>query len=167
MAARQSIWAVLLAPLALGSDIEPPMLPPERMEGVVVLAFEEQSYFPGATTRPDANDPWRYNTELLIEREELFRLFEAGGHPHGTAFHLTFIGSRTREPSYGCDGVPYYLYEAKQLLAVRNLGPMGKYDFAGMPERRQMLGARLRGTGGAAQAKGIADCNARRSDPEG
>ncbi|HEY0043773.1 MAG TPA: hypothetical protein VGB62_04405 [Allosphingosinicella sp.] len=160
MATRRSIWVLLLALPALGSDAEPPMLPPERMSGVMVLAFEERSFFPRASARPDTNDPWRFVNEIMIARDDLERLGQYA-HPDGTAFHLTFIGRRSREPDYSCNGIPYFSFEAKQLLSVRYLGAMGDYDSAGMGKRMDRLAARLRGTGGAAQAKAIARCEAR------
>ena len=47
------------------------MLPARPMSGVFSAGFEEDSFFPGATTIPDANDGRRYRLHLEVDYARL------------------------------------------------------------------------------------------------
>lgn len=110
-----------------------------RFTGVVVYAFEEMSFFPGATAIPDRNDLARYTTEIEISGDQLGRLL--GGdldklrarprrfRPSGDAVALTFIGGRTLYPyNVDCFGSRYYVYVPERVESIAYLGEIANPD---------------------------------------
>lgn len=135
------------------------MLPAREMTGVWVTAFEETSFFPGATAIPDANDPARFNRQIELDDRDVIRLSgHAPSNPGGEAYLLTFTGRRTRDLWFDCHGVPSYTIVADRVRSARYLGPMGPFDRLGMLARYEAYAERLRGRWGKAQAEGIERC---------
>ena len=137
-----------------------PMLEARSMQGVFVTAFEEASFFPGATAIPDANDPARFMYEMEVDDRKLARL---SGHApimasEGEAYLLTFAGRRTRDGWYDCYGVPTFRIVVDRLTSARYLGSLGPFDGKGMLARHEKLAARRAGRGGEAQARAIERC---------
>jgi hypothetical protein len=103
------------------------MLPLETISGVLVIAFEERSFFPGETQIPDRNDPRRYHSEPEIDHLLLANL--PGQAWTNGAVLMTFQGRRTRYPYYiDCEGHRAYTYVVHDLYSARYLGPVGKPD---------------------------------------
>jgi hypothetical protein len=99
------------------------MLPPERMIGVLITGFEEQSYIAGETAMPDRNDARRYVDEIELDLWQVNRLANWQTLEHGSVSAITFIGRRTRQPrSVDHDGTPTYVYVVLRLETVRFLG---------------------------------------------
>jgi hypothetical protein len=102
------------------------MGPPGRMSGVFVTAFEERSFFPGATAIPAPDDKLRYASELELVPSILYRF--AGAEPrgrYGDAYAVSFVGRRTRDPYFvDCGGNADFLYVVDRLVTARFLGPV-------------------------------------------
>lgn len=135
------------------------MTPARAISGVWVTAFEERSFFPGATAVPDANDPRRFGSDIEIDERDAIRL---SGHspadPRGEAYLLTFEGRRTRDPWFDCHGVPSFSFVVDRLKSARHLGPMGEIDRDGMLPRYEAYAKRLSGRFGKAQAEAVERC---------
>jgi len=109
------------------------MLPAQPIVGVLVLGFEEASFFPGATTIPDPNDPRRYRVELEIDVDRVTALAELAGsipeRPSYQAYRVRFTGRRTRYPlNIDCDGGRTYVFIADRVHEARYLGAMPDPD---------------------------------------
>jgi hypothetical protein len=142
------------------------LLPAERTTGVLVVAFEERSFFPGRTTMPDPNDPLRYTHEIEFDERRLdpaARSVPQG--PHGNAYVLTFVGRRMRDPYFvGCDGIAYFTSAVDRLISVRPLGAMAAgrpIDVAETLARPATVERRHGGRWGDRESEAIARCSGR------
>jgi hypothetical protein len=143
-----------------------PMLSAQEMQGVVVTAFEELSYFPGRTTIPHPDDPSRYTQEIEFDTRRL-EPFAAelpqGGF--GDVYLLRFVGRRMRYPYLvDCQGTPHFVTVVDRLISIRPLGTMG----AARPideeeERARPVTVRRRHAGrwGELEAEAVERCSGR------
>lgn len=109
------------------------MASPERMTGIWITGFEEQSFIPNATALPDPNDPRRYRNEIELDHAQVRRLMGREFGNGYSAIAISFIGRRTLYPyNIGCSGQPYYTYTVDRLDSARYLGLMPDGE---MPQR--------------------------------
>jgi hypothetical protein len=102
------------------------MLSAQPMAGVLVLGFEETSFFPGAASIPDPNDPRRYRFELEADflRVRALAGRTRGGPPY-QAYRIAFSGRRTRYPVFiDCSGSRGYVFIADHIREAHYLGAM-------------------------------------------
>lgn len=142
------------------------MLPAREMQGVWVTAFEESSFFPGATSIPDPNDPTRYATEIELDRDRIAqRIGREPANAHGDAIWLRFVGRRMRDPyMVDCQGTPYRVFVVDRLLDARYLGAMAPAELP-TPEmvrsRPVTVSVRHSGRWGAEEAEAVEHCSGR------
>ena len=102
---------------------------PKIISGVWVTGFEESSFFAGDAAIPDRNDPRRYRVELVAGRKLFDKVHDQYPNPGYQAFHITFLGRRTRYPyAIDCQGGRNYSFLPDWVLQVRYLGPMANPD---------------------------------------
>lgn len=142
-----------------------PMDPPHIVRGVLVLSFEERSFFEAPPEIPAANDPRRYLNELRIRRDDFRRLPPPpeGGRVSGQAYELVFVGERSHNPvTVDCQGRPGYDYGVDQLLWARYLGaiPVAREGWPGLPIFSGAVTVRVRHGGvlGQLEAKALREC---------
>jgi hypothetical protein len=105
------------------------MLPVQPIAGVLVVGFEEASFFPGAATIPDPDDPRRYRFSLEADFEQVRRLAGARDLPSYQAYRIGFVGRRTRYPVViDCEGGRSYVFVANRVDEARYLGEMPAPD---------------------------------------
>jgi hypothetical protein len=139
------------------------MLPPQPMTGVFVMGFEENSFFPGATTIPDRNDSRRYRLELEVDPARVREL--AGRKLNGPtyqAYRLKFTGRRTRFPVFIlCSGDRGYVFIADQVDEAQYLGAMADPDLSAPPPdktfKRSGQGGKIR----KMEDEALASCSGR------
>lgn len=113
------------------------MLPLQRMTGVWTRAYEESSFFPGTTAKPDPDDLLRYTINLEIDPKQLDRFIGPKiVAPPGDAVALTFVGRRTKYPyNIDCYGSHYHTVVVHRVESARDLGIMAPPNFALFSER--------------------------------
>lgn len=136
------------------------MSSPQRITGVWVTAFEESSFFPGATAIPDANDPLRFTQAIELNQAQIHRLTgPVSADLNGNAFLLTFIGRRTRDPySVDCTGMPHFSVVVDRLISAHHLGPMGPWSVKEMMARSGRVEQRHGGRWGQLEAEAVERC---------
>lgn len=105
------------------------MLYPKLMSGVWVTGFEESSFFPGDEAIPDRNDDRRYRLQLIVDQGQVLRLREQLPDRGYVAFHVSFIGRRSKYPTIiDCQGDRHYEFVPDWFIRTRYLGPIADPD---------------------------------------
>ena len=103
---------------------------PQIISGVWVNGFEESSFFPSEAFIPDRNDPRRYRLELIVDKEQFYKL--RGERPNLSgyvAYRVTFLGRRTKYPiAIDCQGDRHYYFIPDLFLQTQFLGPIADPD---------------------------------------
>lgn len=142
------------------------MLPAREMKGVWVTAFEESSFFPGASAIPDPDDPTRFATEIELDSDRIVRrIGKPPAGAHGDAIWLRFIGRRMRDPyMVDCQGTPAWVFVVDRLLDARYLGAMAPAErlTPEIAQRRTVtVSVRHGGKWGAKEAEAVERCSDR------
>lgn len=134
----------------------------EPMSGVLVLAYEESSFFPGDTGIPDSRDLRRFITDTEADFESVYRKSDVmPSSPGGDAYLLSFIGRRTRDPNVvDCQGRPWHTFVVDRLLSARYLGPMAPLPVGELSgeSRPVTVAVRHGGAWGEEEKKAIKNC---------
>jgi hypothetical protein len=102
------------------------MMPPQRLKGIWIKAFEVTDFVPRATTLAEAASPESYRHELEIDEARVERLTgPIRGAPGGVGYALEFVGRRARDPYWvDCQGKPEFHVIVDDVLSARFLGPV-------------------------------------------
>ena len=128
--------------------VEHEMTYPKIISGVWVVGFEESSFFPDDTIIPARNDPRRFRVELHANKKQFEKLQQQFPKPGYNAFHVIFLGRRTRYPyAIDCFGGRNYFFIPDWMLSVRFLGPIADPDMP-LPQPGPYRPFRRSGEGG-------------------
>jgi hypothetical protein len=143
------------------------MTPAQEITGVWVTAFEESSFFPGASARPESNDELRYLLELELDLRDIRRLTGRTPDPAvPEAYLLTFVGRRTRDPGHvDCYGGASFSFVVDRMLSARFLGYVSNPDRERMKAlyetREPTVSVRHAGRWGELERRAVAECRPR------